>query len=51
MIDEDSVNQLRDMIMDRFTPDELCEILNLETEDVFDRFTEECLRTDWSEWL
>ena len=52
MIDDDSVNELRSLILDRFTAEELCEILQLETEDIFDRFMEECLsRVDWSEHL
>lgn len=51
MLDNESVNQLGAMICNRFTADELCEILGLEAEDIFERFIEECLRTDWSEHL
>lgn len=51
LIDEDHVTQLRAMVIDRFTAEELCEILGAETEDIFDRFFEECLRVDWSEHL
>ena len=45
------VDELRSIITDRFTPDELIDILNIETEDIFDRFLEEILRVDWTEVL
>ena len=51
LLDQDSVNQLCEMISDRFTAEELVEILGLTTEDVFNRYIEECLRVDWSEHL
>lgn len=49
MLDGDSVDQLRSAISDRYTAEELVEILGLSTEDIFDRFVEEVLRTDWTE--
>lgn len=51
MLDDDQVSQLRAMIMDRFTAEELCDILQLEVEDLFDRFASECLEVEWSDHL
>lgn len=51
MLDDDLVDQLRMNLINRFTADELCEILNLEPEDIIERFFEEVLRTNWSEHL
>lgn len=51
MLDEDHVGQLRTMLIDRFTAEELCEILELTIEDLFEHYIEECLRVDWSEHL
>lgn len=51
MLDNEQVETLRSILADRFTAEELCEILCLQPEDIVDRFIEEVLRTDWSEHL
>lgn len=51
MIDSDMVDELRAMLVDRFTPEDLCEILGITVEDLFERFNEEVLRTDWGEYV
>lgn len=51
MLDDDYVDQLRAMLTDRFTAEEVVEILGLEVEDIFERFLDECLRTPWMEYL
>jgi hypothetical protein len=51
MLDDDRVDELRAMIIDRYTPEELIEILGVPTEEVFERFRDECLNTDWEELL
>jgi hypothetical protein len=43
MLDESMVEQRRLAIADRFTPEELIEALGVTTDEVFDRFTDECL--------
>ena len=49
MLDNDKVDALLVLLRDRFTPEELCEILGLTVDDLFDRFTDEILTTDWDE--
>lgn len=51
MLDEHSIDQLRDMICDRFTAAELIEILDMPVCDVFDKFRDECMDINWSEHL
>jgi len=51
VIDETAFDELIALISDRFTPDELCEILSLNTKDILEQFREECLQVDWSEHL
>lgn len=51
MLDNEKVNELLLILQDRFTAEELCEILGLTVEDLFDKFTDEILRTDWTEVL
>jgi hypothetical protein len=43
MLNFERVERLREMLCDRFTAEELVELLCLTTEQVFDRFTDECL--------
>lgn len=47
MVDGQAVADLRAILTDRFTPEELIELLNVTTADVFDRFLDECLEVDW----
>lgn len=51
MLDMEQLNHLRSVLADRFTAEELCEILGLKPEDIIDRFTEEVMGTDWDEHL
>lgn len=51
MLDVERVNELRSVLADRFTAEELCEILGLTPEDIIDKFTEEVMGTDWDEHL
>lgn len=51
MLDSEQVDTLRAALIDRFSPEELCEVLRIETEDIVDRFIEEVLRTDWGDYL
>lgn len=51
MLDLEQVNHLRSVLVDRFTAEELCEILGLTPEDIIDKFTEEVMETDWHEHL
>jgi len=51
LLDQSQVDQLRATLADRFTPEELIELLNVTTEDVFDRFVDQCLELDLEEIL
>lgn len=51
MLDETAITELKFMICDRLTPEELIEALGVSTADVFDRFYEEILELDLSEVL
>ncbi len=51
MLDESAVVELKFMICDRLTPEELIEALGVSTEQVFERFREEILELDLSEVL
>lgn len=51
MIDLEQVDNLRSFLMERFTAADLCEILNLNPEDVIDRFIDEVIGTDWGDYL
>lgn len=42
---------LKSQLCDRFTPDELVELLGVTTEEVFNKFLDECIEKDWSEHL
>ena len=47
MIDETKIDELRLRLCDRFTPDELIDLLGVSTEQVFERFLEECMELEW----
>lgn len=51
MLDQSQLDHLRDVLCDRFSPDELLELLGLTTEQVFDAFTDECLELNLEEVL
>lgn len=51
MIDETAVDELKYLICDRLTPEELIEALGVSTADVFDRFFEEVLELDLGDIL
>lgn len=51
MIDETAVDELKYLICDRLTPEELIEALGVTTADVFDRFFEEVLELDLGDVL
>ena len=46
MLDQDRVNEWRRLLCDRFTPEELIELLGVSVEEVFERFLDECLNID-----
>jgi hypothetical protein len=46
MLDQDKVNQWRQVLIDRLTPEELIELLGVSVEDIFERFLDECLELD-----
>jgi len=43
MLDSNRIDEWRKIVCDRLTAEELVELLCLKTEDIFDRFFEECL--------
>lgn len=43
------VNELRQRLIDRFTPEELIEALGVETGDVFDAFFDRCVEKNWED--
>jgi hypothetical protein len=51
VLDETAIDELKFMICDRLTPEELIEVLGMSTADVFDRFRDEILELDLSEVL
>lgn len=51
MLDQDKVNDLYIALEDKLTAEELCELLGLTVEDLFDKFTDEILEIDWDEVL
>jgi hypothetical protein len=48
MLDGSQVDDLCMMLSDRYSPEELIEVLGVTTQDVFERFMEECIEIDWS---
>lgn len=51
MLNETAVDELKYLICDRLTPEELIEALGVTTADVFDRFFEEVLELDLGDVL
>lgn len=51
MLDQDRIDYLHDALSDRFTAEELCEILHLSVNDIFVAFLDDVLKIDWSELL
>lgn len=51
MLDDNAITELKFMICDRLTPEELIEALGVSTESVFERYLEEILELDLSEVL
>lgn len=49
MLDSGLVEQRRRVLCDRFTPEELIELLGVSTEEVVDRFLDECLELNLEE--
>lgn len=43
--------ELRQKLIDRFTPEELVEALGVDVDKVFDHFFDECIEKDWSEYF
>lgn len=43
MLDGEQVEQRCRLLCDRFTPEELIELLGVSTQDICDRFLDECL--------
>lgn len=51
MINETALDELKALICDRLTPEELVEALGVSTADVFDRFYEEIMELDLGDVL
>lgn len=51
LVDEDAVDTLLSFLDERFTPEELTEILGVTNDDIFDRFRDKILEHDWAEFL
>jgi hypothetical protein len=51
MLDEVAINELKLILCDRLTPEELIEALGVTTADVFERYLDEVLELDLSEIL
>lgn len=51
LLDQETVDELLAQIDDRFTADEILEILCVTTDDVFDKFYDRILKVNWSEFL
>lgn len=51
LLDDVAVSELRALLCDRFTPEELIEFLGVSTADVFERFRDECLEIDLEELM
>lgn len=49
--DNEYIYDLCDILNDRYTAEDLCEILGLTVADIFYKFTDEILGIDWSEFL
>lgn len=51
MLDPEQVLQLIKKLDDRFTAEELCEILNLTVDDMVDAFFDKIVEVNWDEFL
>jgi len=51
LVDEDAVDTLLSFLDERFTPEELTELLGITNDDIFDRFRDKILEYDWEEYL
>jgi len=51
LVDEDLLQTVCDYLDERFTPEELTEILGLTNDDILDRFRDKVLELDWQEYL
>lgn len=51
LVDEDTVETLIAFLDERFTPEELTEVLGITNDDIFDRFRDKILEHDWSDYL
>ena len=51
MLDPDQVIALHDKLDDRFTAEELCEVLGLTVNDLFDAFFDKVVEINWDEYL
>lgn len=51
MLDQEQVETWKQLLCNRYTPEELVEILGVSVEDVFERFLEECLSLNPEEVL
>jgi hypothetical protein len=51
MLDQEQLDQLNKLLNDRFSAEEICEILNLTVDDLFDKFIDEILEVNWEELL
>lgn len=55
MLDDTKVEELRQLLIDKFEPLELLEIISYEqrytTSDIFEFFKNECLEINWDEYL
>jgi len=45
------LDDIKNILCDRFTPEELIEILGVSVEEVFDRFQDECMALDLEDIL
>jgi hypothetical protein len=46
MLDNESVDAWKQLLCNRFTAEELIELLGVSVEEVFERFLDECLELD-----
>ena len=51
LVDEDAVDTLLSFLDERFTAEELTELLGITNDDIFDRFRDKILEYDWDEYL
>jgi len=51
LVDEDVVEILLSFLDERFTPEELTELLNITNDEIFDRFRDKILEHNWKEYF